>query len=47
MADSSLLGRVLWYELLTNDMKAAAQFYTAVVGWTVAPFEGSDRKSVV
>lgn len=43
MADSSLLGRVLWYELLTNDMKAAAQFYTAVVGWTVAPFEGSPQ----
>jgi predicted enzyme related to lactoylglutathione lyase len=39
--DDSLLGRVLWYELLTTDMKAAEKFYTDVVGWTVAPFEGS------
>jgi uncharacterized protein len=38
MADSSVLGRVLWYELLTTDMKAAETFYTAVVGWTVTPF---------
>jgi uncharacterized protein len=41
MADSSVLGRLLWYELLTSDMKAAEQFYKAVVGWSVAPFEGS------
>ena len=40
MADS-VSGRILWYELLTSDMKAAEQFYTKVVGWTVAPFEGS------
>ena len=43
MADSSVLGRFLWYELLTTDMKAAEQFYGAVVGWTVAPFDGSPR----
>ena len=42
MADS-VRGRVLWYELLTTDMKAAEKFYTAVVGWTVAPFEGSPQ----
>ena len=41
MADSSLLGRLLWYELLTSDMKAAEQFYKPVVGWSVTPFEGS------
>ena len=41
MADSSVLGRFLWYELLTTDMKAAEEFYKPVVGWTVAPFEGS------
>jgi predicted enzyme related to lactoylglutathione lyase len=39
----SLLGRVLWYELLTNDVKAAEKFYGAVVGWTVTPFEGSPQ----
>jgi len=42
MADS-LLGRVLWYELLTTDMKAAEQFYKNVVGWTVSPFDGSPQ----
>ena len=43
MADASLRGRVLWYELLTTDMKAAERFYSAVVGWTVAPFDGSPQ----
>jgi len=38
MADASVRGRVLWYELLTTDMKAAEAFYSAVVGWTVTPF---------
>lgn len=41
MADSDFRGRMLWYEVLTTDMKAAEKFYTAVVGWTTAPFEGS------
>jgi predicted enzyme related to lactoylglutathione lyase len=41
MADASTLGRIVWYELLTTDMKAAGKFYSAVVGWTVEPFEGS------
>jgi predicted enzyme related to lactoylglutathione lyase len=41
MADASLNGRILWYELLTNDMKATEKFYTKVVGWSVMPFEGS------
>lgn len=41
MTDTQLLGRPLWYELLTTDMKAAEKFYTAIVGWTVAPFDGS------
>src|SRR5687767_14051567 len=41
MADSSILGQLLWYELLTTDMKAAEQFYTAVTEWGIAPFEGS------
>lgn len=41
MADISLRGRVLWYELLTTDVAAAETFYTAVVGWTVKPFDNS------
>ncbi len=42
-AASTLLGRPLWYELMTTDMKAAETFYKAVVGWSSAPFEGSPQ----
>ncbi len=41
MADTPLLGRFVWYELITTDMKAAEAFYSEVVGWTVAPFPGA------
>ena len=37
----TLLGRPLWYELMTTDMAAAETFYRNVVGWTSAPFEAS------
>ncbi len=37
-----LLGRVIWYELLTNDVKAAADFYSHVVGWKAEPFDPSE-----
>ncbi len=35
VAVSTLLGRPLWFELMTTDMKAAEPFYRTVVGWTV------------
>lgn len=34
-----VLGRFVWYELMTTDEKAAKDFYTRVVGWTTAPFD--------
>ncbi len=40
-AQSALLGRPLWYELMTSDPGAAETFYTKVVGWTSAPFNES------
>ena len=40
---STLLGRPLWFELMTTDMKAAEAFYRPVVGWTAVPFEGSPQ----
>ena len=40
----SLLGQVIWYELMTNDVKAAEAFYTKVVGWTVKPFDGASSQ---
>jgi uncharacterized protein len=39
--NEAVRGQILWYELLTTDMKAAGEFYSKVVGWTVAPFPGA------
>jgi len=41
MTELQLLGRPVWYELLTTDLKAAEKFYMTVVGWTITPFDGS------
>ncbi len=30
------MSKFVWYDLMTPDMKAAADFYSKVVGWTVA-----------
>jgi uncharacterized protein len=38
---STILGRPLWYELMTTDKAAAETFYKTVVGWTTQPYEGS------
>ena len=43
VATSTLLGRPLWFELMTSDMNAAEKFYKAVVGWTSAPFKESPQ----
>jgi predicted enzyme related to lactoylglutathione lyase len=43
VATSTLLGRPLWYELMTTDMKAAEGFYRKVVGWKTSPFEGASQ----
>src|SRR4029453_447220 len=40
-AVSTLLGRPVWYELMTTDTAAAEKFYNNVVGWNSAPFDGS------
>ena len=40
---SPVLGRPLWYELMTTDMKAAEKFYKTVVGWTSTPFDGAPQ----
>jgi uncharacterized protein len=40
-AVSTLLGRPVWYELMTTDTAAAEKFYKNVVGWNSAPFDGS------
>jgi predicted enzyme related to lactoylglutathione lyase len=43
VATSTLLGRPVWSELMTSDMKAAESFYKTVVGWTTEPFEGAGQ----
>ena len=40
-AVSTLLGRPVWYELMTTDTAPAEAFYTKVLGWTSAPFDKS------
>ena len=40
---SPLLGRPVWYELMTTDMQAAESFYRSVVGWTAEPFDGAGK----
>jgi predicted enzyme related to lactoylglutathione lyase len=43
VATTTVLGRPLWYELMTTDMKAAESFYKNVVGWKTSPFEGAGQ----
>jgi predicted enzyme related to lactoylglutathione lyase len=43
VSTSPLLGRPLWYELMTTDMKSAEGFYRSVVGWTTTPFDSSNH----
>jgi predicted enzyme related to lactoylglutathione lyase len=43
VATATLLGRPLWYELMTTDMKAAESFYRDVIGWKTKPFEGAGQ----
>jgi uncharacterized protein len=38
---SPVLGRPVWYELMTTDTAAAETFYRNVIGWTSAPFQGA------
>lgn len=42
MAEKSPSGRFVWYELMTTDPQAAQSFYTDVIGWSTAPFEGAE-----
>ena len=33
-------GRFVWYDLMSTDVDAAKAFYTKLIGWGTAPFEG-------
>jgi predicted enzyme related to lactoylglutathione lyase len=43
MAHPDIHGRLVWYELLTTDPKAAEKFYKTVVGWDTKPFDESPQ----
>ena len=43
MSQSESVGRFLWYELLTAEREAAADFYCSVMGWTTDMWEGGDE----
>ena len=34
---SSVLGKFIWYDQMSNDLPGAEKFYSKVVGWTIAP----------
>ena len=40
-APAQILGRHVWSELMTTDIKGAETFYKKVVGWTAEPFPNS------
>jgi predicted enzyme related to lactoylglutathione lyase len=40
MADASVLGRFLWYDLMTTDPAGAIKFYGAVAGWGTTQWQG-------
>jgi predicted enzyme related to lactoylglutathione lyase len=40
MTDSTILGRFVWYDLMTTDPSAAAAFYTRVAGWGTTEWQG-------
>jgi predicted enzyme related to lactoylglutathione lyase len=46
-AVSPMLGRPVWYELMTTDPAAAEKFYTDIVGWSSAPFDSSPQPYTV
>ena len=46
-AVSTLLGRPVWYELMTTDTTAAERFYRNVIGWTSSPFDSASHPYTV
>jgi uncharacterized protein len=43
VSTTTVLGRPLWYELMTTDMKGAEAFYANVLGWKASPFDGAGQ----
>jgi predicted enzyme related to lactoylglutathione lyase len=41
VAGATTRGRFVWYDLMTDDPKAAEAFYTTLMGWGAEPWAGS------
>jgi uncharacterized protein len=35
-------GKIVWHEILTNDVKKVTDFYSKLLGWTVTEFPGAE-----
>ncbi len=42
MSEADMLGRFVWYELMTSDVEAAKAFYTELIGWGTTPMDLGD-----
>ena len=34
---SNALGKLVWYDQMSNDLPGSEKFYSKVVGWSLAP----------
>ena len=41
---STLLGKFVWYDQMSNDLPGVEKFYSKVVGWTLAPNTMNDQR---
>jgi len=44
---SSVLGKFVWYDQMSNDLPGAEAFYAKVVGWTLAPNTMNDQRYTI
>ena len=44
---SSVLGKFVWYDQMSNDLPGAEAFYAKVVGWTLAPNSMNDQRYTI
>jgi predicted enzyme related to lactoylglutathione lyase len=38
-------GKFIWYDVMTNDTKAATAFYQDVIGWTAQDYPMADNRT--
>jgi uncharacterized protein len=43
-SESSVLGKFVWYDQMSNDLAGSERFYAKAVGWTLAPNTMNDQR---